>query len=204
MQREEISFYGINNPKYILLIGVKGNTWGFPCEFEDDPILRLVLSSDDLYPNSEERRLFYVALTRARKQVFILSDRKNISKFVDELVKDNPHISMLGESPFFGLCQECEDGLMIKTYANDNSVFRCNNIKCRYEPLLCPNCYTGFLRKNSETNAHYSCSNDNCSLIAIICPKCNEGYLIEREKDGKFWGCSNYWSKNCRFTQQIP
>ena len=55
----------------------------------DDPILNLVLASsgpEDLLMHGEERRLFYVAMTRAKQEVHIISDVPNPSIFVDEVL----------------------------------------------------------------------------------------------------------------------
>ena len=59
---------------YVILIGVKGGKMGFPCQIVDDPLLDLVLAKGDPFPNAEERRLFYVALTRAKKHIYIIDD----------------------------------------------------------------------------------------------------------------------------------
>jgi hypothetical protein len=40
----------------------------------EDPILDIVPAKGDPFPNAEERRLFYVALTRAKKNVFLEDD----------------------------------------------------------------------------------------------------------------------------------
>lgn len=56
---------------YVILIGLDSGTLGFPCKIQDDPVLNLVLTEQDFYPDAEERRLFYVALSRARKHDFI-------------------------------------------------------------------------------------------------------------------------------------
>ena len=44
---------------------------GFPSRIQDAPILSLLLGTTDTYPFAEERRLFYVALTRARDRLYI-------------------------------------------------------------------------------------------------------------------------------------
>lgn len=178
---------------YIVLIGMKGNTWGFPCEIEDDPILGLVLASEDMYPNAEERRVFYVALTRAKKQAYVLADRRNISKFVSELVLDNPDIHMIGESPFYGLCPECGKGLIRKKIQAGKPKYQCNNQKCSYQPILCPECENGFLTLDITLN-EYQCN--NCNFSASKCPKC-EGYLINH--NDKFWRCSHSWTNKCNY-----
>ena len=60
---------------------------GFPSKIEEHNILKLVLPKEEEYPYAEERRIFYVALTRAKEKVFILAPKKNPSIFVKELEK---------------------------------------------------------------------------------------------------------------------
>ena len=71
---------------YVIITGLTADKYGFPSEIEGDPLLDLVLAKPDRYPNAEERRLFYVALTRARHQVHLLVDRTRPSSFAVELV----------------------------------------------------------------------------------------------------------------------
>ena len=58
-------------------------------KIKDDKLLRYVNNSIDNYPYEEERRLFYVALTRTKNEVFMLVDKKNPSIFIKELINDN-------------------------------------------------------------------------------------------------------------------
>jgi DNA helicase IV len=58
---------------------------GFPSERTDDSLLNLLLTQADQFPNGEERRLFYVALTRCRKRVYLTTNIASPSKFIDEL-----------------------------------------------------------------------------------------------------------------------
>ncbi len=73
---------------YVILLNVTSDKLGFPSNINDDILLRLVEPDPDNYPNAEERRLFYVALTRARKQVIIFTTTGKNSKFVNELLQD--------------------------------------------------------------------------------------------------------------------
>jgi DNA helicase-4 len=173
-----------------------------PCEVEDDPVLRLVLSEADSYPYAEERRVFYVALTRARKHAFILCDRNRPSRFVTELVMDNPDIPMMGDSPIIARCPECKNGLIIKKNLNGRKLASCSNHTCLCMPKICPECSNGILLPEPSTS-QYRCSNKDCNYTARICPLCRDGYLIEHNKEGKFWGCSNYREKDCRYTEPI-
>ena len=61
----------------------------FPSEFGDDPFMELVLSPKEALPDAEERRLFYVALTRAKHQVLLLTHAEHPSKYVTELLRDH-------------------------------------------------------------------------------------------------------------------
>ena len=74
---------------YVLLVDLISGVYGFPAVQSDDPILNLVLASsgpEDLLMHGEERRLFYVAMTRAKEEVHIITDVPNPSIFVDEVL----------------------------------------------------------------------------------------------------------------------
>ena len=49
-------------------------------------MLDYVLTEGDQYPYGEERRLFYVAITRAKIKTFVLYDKRFPSVFVDEFI----------------------------------------------------------------------------------------------------------------------
>lgn len=72
----------------VILINMVDDTLGFPNQMKDDQILRFVSPHASKYPFDEERRLFYVALTRTKNRVYILSPRKNKSPFIAELMRD--------------------------------------------------------------------------------------------------------------------
>lgn len=62
---------GLESDNVVILL--TSGTWGFPNQIEDNQMLRFVLAEKDNHEFAEERRLFYVALTRAKKRVYILS-----------------------------------------------------------------------------------------------------------------------------------
>ena len=81
--------------------GLSGGTYGFPAEIADDPILDLVLPANERFEHAEERRLFYVALTRAKEHVYLIADRERPSVFAEELTEGragNPRgaVSVIG------------------------------------------------------------------------------------------------------------
>lgn len=71
---------------YVIILQCNKDTYGFPSMVNDDPVLNYVLTESDQYPYGEERRLFYVAITRAKTKTYILYDKRFPSVFVDELL----------------------------------------------------------------------------------------------------------------------
>ncbi len=70
---------------YIFIINNKKSRMGFPSKIQDAAILNLLLDNCDQYPYAEERRLFYVALTRAKKKAFLVTVSNQESEFAMEL-----------------------------------------------------------------------------------------------------------------------
>lgn len=72
---------------YVFLINCNSgyDDYGFPAQVADDPILEYVLSRSDSYDHAEERRLFYVAITRAKRASYVLYDKQYPSLFITEM-----------------------------------------------------------------------------------------------------------------------
>lgn len=71
----------------VILINLVKDKFGFPNDLLDDKVLRFVSLKKESYPYAEERRLFYVALTRTKNFVYLYVPKKNMSPFVKELLK---------------------------------------------------------------------------------------------------------------------
>ncbi len=71
----------------VIIINLYNKTLGFPNKMKDDRLLRFVTKSKINYPYDEERRLFYVALTRTKEKVYLFTPI-NSSIFVNELIDD--------------------------------------------------------------------------------------------------------------------
>ena len=82
----------------VIIINAKDETYGFPSKVDDDPVLNMVVLNDTSYNYAEERRLFYVALTRTKNRVFIVTPEKRPSEFIKELLRDTFRASC----PLFG------------------------------------------------------------------------------------------------------
>jgi DNA helicase-4 len=186
---------------YVILIGITGGRMGFPCQIVDDPILNIVLAKGDSFPNAEERRLFYVAVTRAKKHVFIIDDPALVnSSFISEILRGGYEFNSLGQPPKTISCTVCETGEIVSKEGKYGRFFQCSNFPyCDYTPEECPDCRKGFLRKGKMT---YQCSNNNCSFSASVCPLCDDGYLVRRKgrNGGYFFGCVNY--PQCKYIQR--
>lgn len=71
---------------YVILLQCNKDTYGFPSLVNDDPVLNYVLTKSDQFPYGEERRLFYVAITRAKIKTIVLYDKRFPSVFVNEFL----------------------------------------------------------------------------------------------------------------------
>lgn len=73
----------------VIVLNMADTIMGFPSQLEDDSVLRYVNRTKDSFPFEEERRLFYVAITRTKNVVYLMTPRNNPSIFVKELVRKN-------------------------------------------------------------------------------------------------------------------
>lgn len=72
--------------EYIILLNCNNDYLGLPNKIENNKIITKLIPQEKM-PFAEERRLFYVAITRCKKQTYILYDKKNPSIFIKELKK---------------------------------------------------------------------------------------------------------------------
>ncbi len=74
---------------YCIIVGLEQGKFGFPSSQQTDPLLESLLPRQDSFADSEERRLFYVGLTRAKYKAYLIADAQQPSVFVKELLQDN-------------------------------------------------------------------------------------------------------------------
>ena len=72
----------------VIIINLLDSILGFPNKIKNNEIIDL-LNRTNINPLDEERRLFYVALTRTKNNVYLIIPYKNKSEFVKEIIKDN-------------------------------------------------------------------------------------------------------------------
>lgn len=175
----------------VIILNVLESKYGFPCQIEDDPIMKMVRYEDKSMPYAEERRLFYVALTRTKNRVYIATPLHKPSRFIVEIVKDYkiPYPKDFNTEivDLFSLkCPVC--GFPLKYEFNKNyglGLYICTN-----EVEICD-----FM------------TNDKFARKDIYkCPKCKDGYMIvkcNKTTSEKFYGCTNYSDSICKNMQPI-
>ena len=71
--------------RIVLILNVDKDLYGFPCELENPDIFQPAIKNNDGLREQEERRLFYVAVTRAKEEVIMYSQKCSESKFITEI-----------------------------------------------------------------------------------------------------------------------
>lgn len=193
----------------VILINLKNWKAGFPNKMVDDPVLNFVKRNGDSFSYAEERRLFYVALTRTKNNVYLLSPYFKSSVFVQELKTDanvellnleNNRLETLknieknGERyviPTKLKCPVCKTGVvLLESFWNKGKLNRV--LKCSH------NMAPPFNRCNWE-GGYYGSELEDLDDIEY-CPSC-DGILIKRYRhsDGHpFLGCTNFRKTGCR------
>lgn len=140
----EVSFLSVHRSKgteadYVILPSMVSMKRGrsFPSTMTDDPVLGLVMPDGDSYAFAEERRLFYVALTRARRSVVMYTVHNHVSVFLKELVMDGAlQVEDIQGTPVrLHPCPQCSLGDLIVQDGKHGPFIKCNNFpECDYKP----------------------------------------------------------------------
>ncbi len=166
----------------VIIINARNEVYGFPSQVQEDPVLKFVVKDDHSIEYAEERRLFYVALTRTKNRVYIVTPKEHPSEFVVELLYDYHNIKVNGdlvlddtsENLVANRCPICGYPLQLRyKKAYGLKLWICSN-----EPEVCD-----FMTNNLKGGI----------LPIMKCDKCRDGFMIVKEGKGlPFLGCTNY------------
>ncbi|KTE17557.1 UvrD-helicase domain-containing protein [Sphingopyxis sp. H115] len=168
---------------YVFILSACEGEYGFPSQIADDPILHLAMPTGDDYPMAEERRVFYVALTRAKRQVRIYTSIDHPSRFLTEMAKGGLIEIRLPQGRELEFCPKCKDGTLMRRQGPYGVFDGCN--RCDYK------------RRTDEVADRQG--TDRVSLQEPMspgsrCPTCGKGEMRARPK-ARFRpivGCSLY------------
>ena len=172
---------------YVIVPNMGVGTYGFPSGVEDDPILNLAMTEPDTYLDAEERRLFYVALTRARLSVTLITRADRPSPFVVELVRKVPD---LDPASTIHPCKVCGQGTMVQRQGTFGVFYGCSAF---------PACTA--LSKTPDGQPTTKTTSPDAKT-ARRCAECGKGTMVKRNGDyGPFYGCSQY--PHCKATAPL-
>lgn len=167
----------------VIVVNGRNETYGFPSKIEDDPVLSFVIKGDRSIDYAEERRLFYVAMTRTKNRVYFLAPEENPSEFLLEIKRDYKNVVLRGnwneEPPKNSTpkksCPLCGYPMQFR-YKN---AYGLRLHICTNEPEVC-----GFMTNEYRAG----------KLSIMKCDQCRDGYLIVKPaKDNNYFlGCTNY------------
>ena len=159
---------------YVVIINADDSRLGFPNKMEDDVLLNMVLSSKSNFEYAEERRLWYVALTRTKNYTYILANNEHPSIFVQEILNKclimNPDMELTHEGEI--KCPHCKSGRLVeRRNENDGTkFFGCSNY---------PYC-------------DYTIDDSMAVARNKRCPRCGDFMIYKKGPYGPFYGCHNY------------
>ena len=209
-----VRFYSAHKSKgsegqHVILTDMTSGLYGFPCEIQDSSVMELAKRFESDGFIDEERRLFYVALTRSKKFLYIYSREQSNSLFLNEI---NPYLMRLR----LDRTERWNEGLSdyMKSYIKG---------VLPNMPLSCPNCDSFLVKRSGKKGKFLGCSHypkcnytqdledlseryEDRKILTVnslprFCEKCGKALAIRKGPYGGFLGCTGY--PNCKFTFKL-
>jgi len=206
-----VRFYSAHKSKgsesqHVILTDMTSGLYGFPCEILDSSVMELAKRFESDGFIDEERRLFYVALTRSKKFLYIYSKEQSNSMFLNEI---NPYLMRLR----LDSTQRWDEGL---------SDYMKSFIKgiLPETPISCPKCDSFLVKRTGSKGKFLGCSRypkcnytqdleslseryEDKKVLTVdslprFCEQCGKPLAIRKGPYGGFLGCKGY--PNCKFT----
>ncbi len=144
-----VRFYSAHKSKgteaeHVILIDVLSGTYGFPCEIQDPSVMDVAKRYKTKNIFEEERRLFYVALTRSKKFLYIFTIENNCSMFINEILPYLTKVHIDTRLDWEG---------HIKDFIDDHIHERKRDL-----PMICPHCGRLLKEKDGPYGRFIGCS----------------------------------------------
>ncbi len=198
-KRRNMKFWTLHSSKgleadYCIIVGLTHGKLGFPNSRKDEIVVEALLPSLDPFPFSEERRLLYVAITRAKHKCYIVADASAPSSFVKDLL--NPELKVMvasdlltGQESSHYKCPSCSSGYLKKVNGQYGEFYSCSSgAACKTNLRVCEICSS----PSVDSEKHSKCLNQSCNRTMPLCPVCGRPLKEVKSKYGKFIGCSGF------------
>ncbi|TFF87416.1 MAG: hypothetical protein EU548_10340 [Promethearchaeota archaeon] len=209
-----VRFYSAHKSKgsesqHVILTDMTSGLYGFPCEIQDSSVMEVAKRFESDSFIDEERRLFYVALTRSKKFLYIYSNEKNNSLFLNEI---NPYLMRMR----LDTTRRWDEGLSDYMKSFVKGILPIS-------PITCPKCDSFLVKRTGKKGKFLGCSRypeckytqeivdlseryEGKNVITIDslprkCTKCGKPLAIRLGPYGGFLGCTGY--PKCKFTFNI-
>lgn len=166
---------------FVILVGLENDLgpFSFPSSFSDDPALAILLARPESFPHAEERRLLYVAATRAREAVYMVAPQRHPSVFISEIARDEFDVQWLDEldSKTLPQCEICSvgvihlwqgvslEGKQLRNY------WECDLCGARPNRASCPSCEKGMVKLLKGTHPPYASKCPSCGHVVCTRPE---------------------------------
>jgi DNA helicase IV len=182
--------------EYVFVLNVVEGTKGFPSQIQDDPALQMAMPAPDSYPFAEERRLFYVAMTRARRQVRFYTVNGRPSQFLVELMNSRDLTIEAIEGEGGDPCPKCDRGILVLRSGTYGQFHACSRIaQCDYKKSLGRTSSSQSPTARRVNTRVKATRGEKCSV-------CGRGFMTQKQGQyGMFLGCSEY--PKCRSTSPL-
>lgn len=185
--------------EYVFVLNVVEGTRGFPSQIQDDPALQLAMPAPDPFPVAEERRLFYVAMTRARNQVRFYTTLAQPSRFLVELAKKKHLVIEPIDGEPMEPCPECGRGILALRSGPYGDFHGCSRFPaCEFKRKVAQDSPVAVKTKPKAQRLPEN------TKAGDQCPICRQGVIQSRNgRHGPFLGCSRY-QEDCKATRNLP
>ena len=206
----DIKFQTIHSSKgkeadYVITVGMETGKWGFPSEIIENPLKDALLPDADGFDASEERRLFYVALTRAKLRTYLVTDMGDASKFIHELIDDDYEVELeeFEVTEWQRLqqilnCIKCQTGSLKARNGSNGHFYGCSHYPlCDHTEDGCNQCGLPMPRIDGDWKGGYRAC-QKCKTWIPVCHKCGNDMRKRTNSRTKesFWGCVKWTNKD--------